>query len=153
MIEGEATLGASGSGSDGRAADAVSGATSWAGADAASGATAAAHADAVSGATHRADGAAEPASSADAVSSCSLSADYLARAAAKLEPGPLMRVVEPHGSVPAEAPQGCAPAGESGAVDAATGATPGVASACRDLGMSSVSDVTRALGIKAPGER
>lgn len=35
--------------------------------------------------------------------------------------------------------------------DAATGATPGVAAACKELGMSSVADVTRELGIKLPG--
>ena len=36
-------------------------------------------------------------------------------------------------------------------VDAATGATPGVASACRELGMASVDDVVRERGIKPPG--
>ena len=37
-------------------------------------------------------------------------------------------------------------------VDCVTGATPGVASACRDLGMSQVEDVVRQRGIKPPGE-
>lgn len=37
-------------------------------------------------------------------------------------------------------------------VDCVTGATPGVASACRDLGMSQVDDVVRQRGIKPPGE-
>ena len=37
-------------------------------------------------------------------------------------------------------------------VDAATGATPGVAAACRDLGMSALDDVVSELGIKPPGQ-
>ncbi len=37
-------------------------------------------------------------------------------------------------------------------VDAATGATPGVAAACRDLGMSALSDVVSEYGIKPPGQ-
>ena len=37
-------------------------------------------------------------------------------------------------------------------VDAATGATPGVAAACRDLGMSALGDVVNELGIKPPGQ-
>ncbi len=37
-------------------------------------------------------------------------------------------------------------------VDAATGATPGVAAACRDLGMSALSDVVSEFGIKPPGQ-
>lgn len=41
----------------------------------------------------------------------------------------------------------------AGDVDTATGATPGVASACRELGLSSTSEVARRLGIKPPGVR
>lgn len=36
-------------------------------------------------------------------------------------------------------------------IDASTGATPGVASACRDLGLQSVEGVVRERGIKPPG--
>lgn len=38
-------------------------------------------------------------------------------------------------------------------VDTAAGATPGVASAFRELGLSSTSEVTRRLGIRPPGVR
>lgn len=37
-------------------------------------------------------------------------------------------------------------------VDAVTGATPGVAAACRDLDMGSLSRVVDDLGLKPPGE-
>ena len=37
-------------------------------------------------------------------------------------------------------------------IDARTGATPGVASACRDLDMDTVDKVSKRLGIKKPGE-
>lgn len=37
------------------------------------------------------------------------------------------------------------------AADAVTGATPGVASACAELGMNSLDDVVAELGIKPPG--
>lgn len=40
---------------------------------------------------------------------------------------------------------------EDAATDTATGATPGVASACRELGMSSVDEVVRERNIKPPG--
>lgn len=36
--------------------------------------------------------------------------------------------------------------------DAATGATPGVASACKDLGFSDLASVSKRLGIKPPGQ-
>ena len=36
--------------------------------------------------------------------------------------------------------------------DTATGASPGVSSACRDLGLSSLESVTRKLNIKPPGQ-
>lgn len=36
--------------------------------------------------------------------------------------------------------------------DAATGATPGVASACKDLGLDDMACVTEKLGIKPPGQ-
>lgn len=36
--------------------------------------------------------------------------------------------------------------------DAATGATPGVASACKDLGLDDLESVSARLGIKPPGE-
>lgn len=38
-----------------------------------------------------------------------------------------------------------------GECDTATGATPGVSSACRDLGLDSMDEVIRARGIKPPG--
>ena len=37
-------------------------------------------------------------------------------------------------------------------VDATTGATPGVSAACKELGMSSLSDVIADMGIKPPGQ-
>lgn len=43
------------------------------------------------------------------------------------------------------------PAAPPGVPDAVTGATPGVASACADLGLSSVDEVVRQRGIKPPG--
>ena len=42
------------------------------------------------------------------------------------------------------------PAAES--IDAATGATPGVAAACKELGMSALEDVVAEYGIKPPGQ-
>ena len=44
--------------------------------------------------------------------------------------------------------EGC----EADAVDAATGATPGVSAACKELGMASLSDVIADMGIKPPGQ-
>lgn len=41
---------------------------------------------------------------------------------------------------------------EADAVDAATGATPGVSAACKELGMASLSDVIANMGIKPPGQ-
>lgn len=38
-------------------------------------------------------------------------------------------------------------------VDAVTGATPGVASACRELGLDDMASVAAACGIKPPGEK
>lgn len=49
---------------------------------------------------------------------------------------------------PCEAPPLAAPPG----IDATTGATPGVASACKDLGLTSPKEVSHHLGIKPPGE-
>lgn len=37
-------------------------------------------------------------------------------------------------------------------VDATTGATPGVSAACKELGMTSLSDVIADMGIKPPGQ-
>lgn len=37
-------------------------------------------------------------------------------------------------------------------IDAATGATPGVAAACKELGMSALGDVMAEYGIKPPGQ-
>lgn len=37
-------------------------------------------------------------------------------------------------------------------VDATTGATPGVSTACKELGMASLSDVIADMGIKPPGQ-
>lgn len=44
--------------------------------------------------------------------------------------------------------EGC----EADAVDATTGATPGVSAACKELGMASLSDVIADMGIKPPGQ-
>ena len=41
---------------------------------------------------------------------------------------------------------------EADTVDAATGATPGVSAACKELGMASLSDVIADMGIKPPGQ-
>ena len=41
---------------------------------------------------------------------------------------------------------------EANTVDATTGATPGVSAACKELGMSSLSDVIANMGIKPPGQ-
>lgn len=41
---------------------------------------------------------------------------------------------------------------EAEAVDATTGATPGVSAACKELGMASLSDVIADMGIKPPGQ-
>ena len=41
---------------------------------------------------------------------------------------------------------------EADTVDATTGATPGVSAACKELGMSSLSDVIANMGIKPPGQ-
>ena len=41
---------------------------------------------------------------------------------------------------------------EANTVDAATGATPGVSAACKELGMASRSDVIADMGIKPPGQ-
>ena len=41
---------------------------------------------------------------------------------------------------------------EADVVDAATGATPGVSAACKELGMASLSDVIADMGIKPPGQ-
>lgn len=38
-------------------------------------------------------------------------------------------------------------------VDAVTGATPGVASACKDLGLDDITTVAAAYGVKPPGQR
>lgn len=51
----------------------------------------------------------------------------------------------------ADAKDGEGSEGEANAPDAVTGATPGVASACAELGMSSLGDVVDELGIKPPG--
>lgn len=95
--------------------------------------------DAVTGATCPVEGIAGGGET-DAVTS----ATSLADAAAALDPA------GEKAPLPA-----CAPPGVSAAsaedVDAATGATPGVASACRELGMASVDDVVRERGIKPPG--
>lgn len=69
-------------------------------------------------------------------------ATSLADAAAALDPGGA-------GGAPS-APPPCPPPGTCDA-DAVTGATPGVASACRELGLSSVDDVVRERGIRPPG--
>lgn len=69
-------------------------------------------------------------------------ATSLADAAAALDPGGA-------GGGPS-APPPCPPPGTCDA-DAVTGATPGVASACRELGLSSVNDVVRERGIRPPG--
>ena len=69
-------------------------------------------------------------------------ATSLADAAAVLDPGGA-------GGAPT-APPPCPPPGTCDA-DAVTGATPGVASACRELGLSSVDDVVRERGIRPPG--
>lgn len=45
-----------------------------------------------------------------------------------------------------------APGAAPAEVDAATGATPGVASACKDLGLDDMGSVAERLGIKPPGE-
>ena len=90
--------------------------------------------DAVTGATCPAEGI-----ETDAVTS----ATSLADAAAALDPA------GEKAPLPACAPPGVSAA--SAGVDAATGATPGVASACRELGMASVDDVVRERGIKPPG--
>ena len=50
-----------------------------------------------------------------------------------------------------EAP-GNTPEGEEDALDATTGATPGVSAACKELGMASLSDVIADMGIKPPGQ-
>lgn len=47
------------------------------------------------------------------------------------------------------APAGSAP----DEVDAVTGATPGVASACKELGLDDIAAVVAACGIKPPGEK
>lgn len=80
----------------------------------------------------------QPGEQPDAVTGATSPAD----AAAALDPGQ-------HGGAPA-APPPCPPPGTCDA-DAVTGATPGVASACRELGMSSVDSVVRERGIKPPG--
>lgn len=41
---------------------------------------------------------------------------------------------------------------EANTVDATTGATPGVSTACKELGMASLSDVIANMGIKPPGQ-
>ena len=69
-------------------------------------------------------------------------ATSLADAAAALDPGGA-------GGGPSAHPP-CPPPGTCDA-DAVTGATPGVASACRELGLSSVDDVVRERGIRPPG--
>lgn len=71
-------------------------------------------------------------------------ATSLADAAAALDPN--------HGASGPTAPPSCPPPGACNAdADAVTGATLGVTSACRELGMSSVDDVVRERGIKPPG--
>ncbi|RDB58491.1 hypothetical protein C1878_16310 [Gordonibacter sp. 28C] len=95
--------------------------------------------DAVTGATCPAEGIGAG-GDVDAVTA----ATSLADAAAALDPA---REKAP---LPACAPPGVS-AASAGDVDAATGATPGVASACRELGMASVDDVVRERGIKPPG--
>lgn len=128
--------------------------------DAASGATQAANAevDATSGATQSWH---EPAceDDVDAVSA----ATNLAEKAAQLEASKGVSASFP--PPPAPAPAGMsAPVdnmpdmdnvfeGQNVDCDAATGATPGVAAACQELGMSSLSDVVSELGIKPPGIR
>ena len=94
--------------------------------------------DAVTGAPCPAEGIAGGGET-DAVTS----ATSLADAAAALDPA------GEKAPLPACAPPGVSAA--SAGVDAATGATPGVASACRELGMASVDDVVRERGIKPPG--
>ena len=92
------------------------------------------------------EGNAETASIVDAVSG----ATSLADAAVALDP---------HRNAATVSPPPCPPPGmgagttstETEGADAATGATPGVASACQELGMASVSDVVRERGIKPPG--
>lgn len=41
---------------------------------------------------------------------------------------------------------------EANTVDATTGATPGVSTACKEFGMASLSDVIANMGIKPPGQ-
>lgn len=69
--------------------------------------------------------------------------------------GPAPPAAPPPGRAPKRRDIVCAApvAGDAAAraTDAATGATPGVASACRDLGMQSVERVARERGIKPPG--
>lgn len=50
-----------------------------------------------------------------------------------------------------EAPACPAPPGASAPCDAATGATPGVATACRELGLDDMGSLLAELDIKPPG--
>lgn len=52
---------------------------------------------------------------------------------------------------PCPAPPGTSAQAAAEEIDAATGATPGVASACRELDMADSAEVARRLGIKPPG--